>query len=73
MIDRSTPKRNRSEACFIRTKEHYKVPMLSLYARSRSTKVLRPLAEDLVEGIIDGLRDEIKENEWMDDDFKKVA
>ncbi|PIO72089.1 hypothetical protein TELCIR_05993, partial [Teladorsagia circumcincta] len=36
-------------------------------------KLLRPLAEEMVEGIIDGLKDEIKENEWMDDGFKKAV
>ncbi|PIO74749.1 hypothetical protein TELCIR_03238, partial [Teladorsagia circumcincta] len=72
-VDSSTPTRNRSEACFVKTREYFRVPMLSMYARSRSTKVLKALAEELVVAIADGLKDEIKENEWMDEGFKKAV
>ncbi|KAK5985251.1 hypothetical protein GCK32_000678 [Trichostrongylus colubriformis] len=64
---------NRSEICYAETSKHYSVAMLAMYARSRSTKALRPLAEGMVRAIIDGLTDQIKENKWMDEAFKKVC
>ncbi|PIO69437.1 hypothetical protein TELCIR_08734, partial [Teladorsagia circumcincta] len=71
-VDSTTP-RNRSEVCFSETMKHYTVAMTAMYARSRSKKVLRPLMEEMVIGIIKGLRDEIQENEWMSSKFKEAV
>ncbi|PIO71248.1 hypothetical protein TELCIR_06860 [Teladorsagia circumcincta] len=73
VTDSSIHPRNRSETCFTETQKHFKVAMLAMYARSRPTEFLRPLVEDMVMGIIEGLREEIRENEWMDKEFKKVV
>ncbi|PIO74383.1 hypothetical protein TELCIR_03613 [Teladorsagia circumcincta] len=71
-VDDSIHPRNRSEACFIETQKHYKVAMLAMYARSRSTEFLRPLVEEMAMGMIEELKEEIRENEWMDKEFKEV-
>ncbi|KAK5976643.1 hypothetical protein GCK32_001215 [Trichostrongylus colubriformis] len=71
-LDHNFPQ-NRSKICYAETSKHYSVAMLAMYARSRSTKALRPLAEGMVRGIIDGLKDQIKENKWMSEAFKKVC
>ncbi|KAK5982542.1 hypothetical protein GCK32_001736 [Trichostrongylus colubriformis] len=64
---------NRSEICYAETSKHYSVAMLAMYARSRPIKTLRPLAEGMVREIINGLTDQIKENKWMDEAFKKAV
>ncbi|KAK6029796.1 hypothetical protein OSTOST_04088 [Ostertagia ostertagi] len=73
MVDGTVPPQNRSEACFVETQKHYKVAMLAMYARFRSTQVLRQVALDMVKGIIEGLKEEIRENKWMDEKFKKAV
>ncbi|KAK6061718.1 hypothetical protein COOONC_00614 [Cooperia oncophora] len=68
----TTPPRNRSEVCFSETNKHYTLALLAMYARSRSTKVLRPLMEEMLVGIIKGLKDEIEQSKWMSEEFKQV-
>ncbi|KAK5964528.1 hypothetical protein GCK32_013287, partial [Trichostrongylus colubriformis] len=67
------PPQNRSEICYGETSKYYSVAMLAMYARSRSSEALRPLAEGMVRAIIDELTDQIKENEWMEEAFKKAV
>ncbi|KAK6057801.1 hypothetical protein COOONC_04640 [Cooperia oncophora] len=71
-VDKSITPRNRSELCFLKTKEYYNVPMLSMYARSKSTEVLRPMAEEMVVEILSALKNLIEESKWMTKEFKKV-
>ncbi|KAK5968361.1 hypothetical protein GCK32_019545, partial [Trichostrongylus colubriformis] len=66
------PKRlTRSGSCLTKTKMLYPVAMLAMYARSKSTEILRPMAEEMVKAIITELKDEVQENMWMDKTFKK--
>ncbi|KAK5979891.1 hypothetical protein GCK32_021536 [Trichostrongylus colubriformis] len=46
--------------------------MLAMYARSKPTEILRPMAEEMVRAIITAFKDEVQENKWMDKAFKKV-
>ncbi|KAK5981416.1 hypothetical protein GCK32_005806 [Trichostrongylus colubriformis] len=47
--------------------------MLAMYARSKPTKILRPMAEEMVRTIITAFKDEVQENKWMDKTFKKAV
>ncbi|KAK5976639.1 hypothetical protein GCK32_001211 [Trichostrongylus colubriformis] len=64
---------NRSEMCFRLTNEHYRAAVLAMYARSIPTEIIRPLAETIIRAIINGFKEEIKENKWMDKAFKKAV
>ncbi|KAK5966061.1 hypothetical protein GCK32_020646 [Trichostrongylus colubriformis] len=45
--------------------------MQAMYARSKPTEILRPMAEEMARAIRTAFKDEVKENKWMDKTFKK--
>ncbi|KAK5984582.1 hypothetical protein GCK32_021475, partial [Trichostrongylus colubriformis] len=71
-INDSPVKLTRRETCFAKTYDFYPVALLAMYARSKPTEILRPMAEEMAREIITAFKDEVKENKWMDRTFKKV-
>ncbi|KAK6031708.1 hypothetical protein OSTOST_02126 [Ostertagia ostertagi] len=65
--------RERSDVCFIETKRHYPLAIMAMYARSHSKNAPKAEMEEMVLEIVTALKDEVKENEWMDAEFKKVV
>ncbi|KAK5981419.1 hypothetical protein GCK32_005809 [Trichostrongylus colubriformis] len=63
----------RNGSCLTVTNKLYSVAMLAMYARSKPTEVLRPMAEEMVRAIITAFKDEVHENMWMDNTFKKAV
>ncbi|KAK5974440.1 hypothetical protein GCK32_003362 [Trichostrongylus colubriformis] len=69
-----SPRRlDRSGLCFTVTNKLYKVAVLAMYARSKPTEILRPMAEEMVGAIITAFKDVVQENKWMDRTFKKAV
>ncbi|KAK5966389.1 hypothetical protein GCK32_016749, partial [Trichostrongylus colubriformis] len=71
-ISHSPQKLSRSGSCITVTNRIYSVAMQAMYARSKPTEILRPMAEEMARAIRTAFKDEVKENKWMDKTFKKV-
>ncbi|KAK5984109.1 hypothetical protein GCK32_012466 [Trichostrongylus colubriformis] len=65
-------KLSRNESCFTVTDKLYSVAVQAMYARSKPTEILRPMAEEMAKATRTAFKDEVKENIWMDKAFKKL-
>ncbi|KAK5976636.1 hypothetical protein GCK32_001208 [Trichostrongylus colubriformis] len=72
-ISDSPQKLSRSGSCVTLTNRIYSVAMQAMYARSKPTEILRPMAEEMARAIRTAFKDEVKENKWMDKTFKKAV
>ncbi|KAK5974375.1 hypothetical protein GCK32_015664, partial [Trichostrongylus colubriformis] len=63
----------RNDTCFAETNNHFPLAILAMYARFASKNVPKSIIEYMASGIMKEYKNIIKENAWMDKEFKKYA